>query len=97
MDCLYGLPQRSTITANLGTLEDGYVNIAIHGHSPVMASCVVAAGHAETFLAQARNQGAKGIRFYGICCSGLSSLYRYGDVHPLANAMSISRPLAQAG
>mgnify|MGYP001191719378 CR=1 FL=1 len=94
MDCLYGLPQRSTITANLGTLEDGYVNIAIHGHSPVMASCVVAAGHAETFLAQARNQGAKGIRFYGICCSGLSSLYRYGDVHPLANAMGAELALA---
>jgi carbon-monoxide dehydrogenase catalytic subunit len=38
-------------------------------------------------LEKAKQVGAKGIRLYGICCSGLSSLYRYGDVHPLSNAV----------
>jgi len=33
MDSLFGLPVRSTVKANLGALREGYVNIAVHGHS----------------------------------------------------------------
>ena len=35
----------------------------------------------------AKKNGAKGIQFYGICCSGLSAMYRYNGVIPLSNAV----------
>jgi carbon-monoxide dehydrogenase catalytic subunit len=87
MDCLYGLPKRSRIETNLGVLEDGYVSLALHGHSPVMVGSIVEASRRAEFVGQAEAAGAKGIRLYGICCSGLSALYRMGGVHPLTNAM----------
>lgn len=86
-DCLYGLPQRSTISTNFGSLEENCVNVAIHGHSPVLPAAIVQAVRDPELVAQARAAGAEGIRLYGICCSGLSALYRFGDVHPLSNAL----------
>ena len=41
MDSLYGLPHRSRSKINLGALKKGYVNIAVHGHSPVLVSEIV--------------------------------------------------------
>ncbi len=87
MDCLYGLPKRSRIETNFGVLEEGHVSIALHGHSPVMVSAVIEASRRPEFVGRAAAAGAKGIRLYGICCSGLSGLYRLGGVHPLTNAM----------
>lgn len=86
-DCLYGPPQRSTIEVNFASIKDDYVNVVIHGHSPVLPAAVVAAARDPELIAMAQSAGAKGIRLYGICCSGLSALYRYGEVHPLSNAL----------
>ncbi|MCL1879825.1 MAG: carbon monoxide dehydrogenase [Actinomycetia bacterium] len=86
-DCLFGLPQRDTVRVNLGALERGYVNIAVHGHAPLLVSEIVRCGHSEKFAALAKQHGAAGIRFYGICCSGLSAMYRYGGVVPLSNSV----------
>lgn len=85
-DCLYGVPGRSTTRANLGALKKDHVNIAIHGHAPMMAMEVIKTARSEKFVALAREAGAAGIQFYGICCSGLSTLYRLGGVIPLSNA-----------
>lgn len=87
MDILYGPPRRDRVSANLGALQPAYVNIAIHGHSPVMPMAMVEVAEEPEFVQAAQEAGAKGIRFYGICCSGLSALYRHGSVSPLANAM----------
>lgn len=87
MDSLFGLPERSTVKCNLGGIKEGYVNIAVHGHSPVLVSEIVKQGRSEAFIQKAREQGAHGIQFYGICCSGLSAMYRYGGVIPLSNAI----------
>lgn len=87
MDSLFGLPERSTVKANVGALKEGYVNIAIHGHSPVLVSEIVKQGRSEGFIKLAKQHGASGIQFYGICCSGLSAMYRYGGVIPLSNAI----------
>ncbi|MBS1186914.1 MAG: carbon monoxide dehydrogenase, catalytic subunit [Burkholderiaceae bacterium] len=87
MDILYGLPKRDRISANLGTLDPDYVNIAIHGHSPVLPTAIVEAAEEPELQVLATAAGAKGIRFFGICCSGLASLYRHGSVSPLANAV----------
>ncbi|THF65191.1 anaerobic carbon-monoxide dehydrogenase catalytic subunit [Pseudothauera rhizosphaerae] len=86
-DCLYGPPQRTRIDAGFGALDPDCVNIALHGHSPILPSAIVHAGESPELAALARSKGAQGIRFYGICCSGLSSLYRYGGVSPLTNAI----------
>ena len=87
MDCLYGLPHRSKAMVNTGALKPGFVNIAVHGHSPLLVSEIVKTGQSEAFQQKAIKAGAKGIRFYGICCSGLSAMYRYGGVTPLSNAV----------
>jgi len=86
-DSLYGLPARNTLKANVGALERGYVNIAVHGHSPLLVKEIVKQGSSEYFINLAKERGALGIRFYGICCSGLSAMYRYGNVIPLSNAV----------
>ena len=94
MDALYGPPRRSRIETNFGTLAPDFVNIAIHGHSPVMATAVVEAADEPALRARAEAQGARGIRFYGICCSGLSAQYRSGGVQPLANAVGAELAMA---
>jgi carbon-monoxide dehydrogenase catalytic subunit len=86
-DCLFGLPKRGTVRVNLGALEKGYVNIAVHGHAPLLVSEIVRRGKTKKIVSLAKESGAKGIRFYGICCSGLSAMYRYGGVIPLSNAV----------
>ncbi|WP_300160657.1 hypothetical protein [Solidesulfovibrio sp.] len=93
-DCLYGVPTRATSKVNLGALEKGCVNIAIHGHAPMLAMEIVRLARTEKFTAMARAAGAGGIRFYGICCSGLSAMYRLGGVIPLANANGAELVLA---
>lgn len=87
MDILFGPPRRDRISANLGALDPDHVNIALHGHSPVLPMTIVEAADEPELQRLAREAGAKGIRFFGICCSGLSSLYRHGGVSPLANAV----------
>ncbi|MDR1911181.1 MAG: carbon monoxide dehydrogenase [Helicobacteraceae bacterium] len=86
MDSLFGLPKRSRLLCNIGALKEGFVNIAVHGHSPVMVSAIIKAGRSAKYIDKAKAIGAKGIEFYGICCSGLSAMYRYGGVIPLSNA-----------
>lgn len=80
LDSLFGLPERSTVKANIRALKEGYVNIAVHGHSPLLVSEIIKQGRSEEFVCLARENGAEGIKFYGICCSGLSAIYRYGGV-----------------
>ena len=87
MDCLFGLPKRRKTMMNLGALKKGWVNIAVHGHSPLLVSEIVRVGQSEEYQEKAKAAGAKGIQFYGICCSGLSAMYRYGGVIPLSNAV----------
>lgn len=87
-DSLFGVGDRVTSKVNIGALKKGYVNIAVHGHLPTLVSQIVKTGQEEKFISLAKSKGAKGIRFYGICCSGLAAMYRYGGVIPLSNAVS---------
>lgn len=86
-DSLFGIGGRATSKVNVGALKKGYVNIAVHGHLPVLVSEIVKQGNSEEFIKLAKEKGAEGIRFYGICCSGLSAMYRYDGVIPLSNAI----------
>lgn len=86
-DSLFGIGKRATSKVNVGALKKNYVNIAVHGHLPVLVSEIVNQGHNEEFIKLAKEKGANGIQFYGICCSGLSAMYRYDGVIPLSNAV----------
>ncbi len=87
-ESLLGVGDRVTSKVNIGALKEGYVNIAVHGHLPVLVKEIVKTGYSEKYQKLAKEKGAKGIQFYGICCSGLSAMYRYAGVIPLSNAVS---------
>ena len=76
-DILLGTPQVRYSAANLGVLDPDAVNVAIHGHNPLVSESILEA--APAFEAQARAAGAKnGINLVGICCTGNESLMRHG-------------------
>lgn len=87
MDILYGPPKRSIVDTNFDALKPEFVNIAVHGHTPVIVHTLVELAHSKEWQDKAKAKGAAGIRLYGICCSGLSAAYRQGEVHPLSNAI----------
>lgn len=87
-DGLFGVGDRVTSKTNVGALKKDYVNIALHGHLPTLVSEIVKVGMSEEYQEKAKAIGAKGIRFYGICCSGLAAMYRYAGVIPLSNAVT---------
>ena len=51
---------------NTGALKKGWVNIAVHGHSPLLVSEIVRVGNSDEYQEKARAAGAEGIQFYGI-------------------------------
>lgn len=79
-DILFGTPMPTATEANLGVLNPDQVNIAVHGHSPVLSEMVVK--HAQQMEQEAKKVGADGINIVGICCTG-NELAQRDDI-PLA-------------
>ncbi|HZK84273.1 MAG TPA: anaerobic carbon-monoxide dehydrogenase catalytic subunit [Desulfosporosinus sp.] len=75
-DVLFGIPQPIVSEANLGVINPKMVNIAVHGHNPVLSEMVVAA--ARAMKEDAVKAGAEGINIVGICCTGNELLMREG-------------------
>ena len=89
-DILFGIPKPGFTEANLGTLKAGAVNIALHGHNPVLSDLLVT--RAESKNASARAAGASGINIVGICCTGNEILMRHGIpacTHSVSQEMAI--------
>jgi anaerobic carbon-monoxide dehydrogenase catalytic subunit len=89
-DVLFGTPSPVVTAANLGVLREDAVNIALHGHNPLLSDvvCDVAQGMED----EARRAGAKGgINIVGVCCTGNEVMVRHGI--PLA-ANYLSQELA---
>lgn len=84
-DCLFGVGGRRTTSVNLGTLKKNNINIALHGHMPTLVSEVVHLGESPEYLAKAKMVGADDIVFHAVCCTGLSAMYRYGNIRPQCN------------
>lgn len=77
-DIMFGTPKPVVAEVNLGVLRTDQVNIAMHGHNPLLSDVVVtAAGDAE-LVALARSYGATGINVVGLCCTGNEMLMRKG-------------------
>lgn len=75
-DILFGVPEPVVSEANLGVINPKMVNIAVHGHNPVLSEMVVAA--ARKLKAEAQKVGAEDINIVGICCTGNELLMREG-------------------
>lgn len=76
-DILFGTPTPTVSQTNLGVLKSDAVNIALHGHNPVLSDVIVqVAGELEN---EAKAAGATaGINLVGICCTGNEVLVRHG-------------------
>jgi len=89
-DILFGVPQPTVTQANLGTIKADAVNIAVHGHNPVLSDLLVTM--AEQKASAAINVGATGINLVGICCTGNEIMMRHGIpscTHSVSQEMAI--------
>jgi carbon-monoxide dehydrogenase catalytic subunit len=77
-DVMFGTPAPLVSTVNLGVLRQDQVNIALHGHNPVLSDVVVAAAQDPDLLELARSVGATGINVVGLCCTGNEIFMRKG-------------------
>lgn len=77
-DILFGTPQPVMSEVNLGVLKVDQVNIAMHGHNPLLSDVVVAAAADPVLLDLAQSLGATGINVVGLCCTGNEMLMRRG-------------------
>ncbi len=75
-DILFGTGVPVVTEANLGAIKADKVNIAVHGHNPLLSQMVVAA--AKEMQEEAKAAGATGINLVGICCTGNEVLMREG-------------------
>jgi carbon-monoxide dehydrogenase catalytic subunit len=77
-DVLFGTPTPKMSRVNLGVLKADQVNIALHGHNPMLSEVLVRAAQDTELLALAESLGAKGINLVGLCCTGNEVLMRKG-------------------
>ena len=89
-DILFGTPTPVVTEANLGTLKADAVNIAVHGHNPVLSDLMVTV--ATDMKEAAVAVGASGINMVGICCTGNEVMMRHGIpscTHSVSQEMAI--------
>lgn len=94
-EMLFGIPETFPVPveANYGVLKENAVNVLIHGHSPVLAECLVEAVRSPELQQLAREAGAEKILLAGACCTGNALLSRHG-VPPVANILALELVLA---
>jgi carbon-monoxide dehydrogenase catalytic subunit len=77
-DIMFGTPTPRMSEVNLGVLQTDQVNIAMHGHNPLLSDVVVTAAQDPELVELARSYGAKGINVVGLCCTGNELQMRRG-------------------
>ncbi|MGM0688916.1 MAG: anaerobic carbon-monoxide dehydrogenase catalytic subunit [Bacillota bacterium] len=77
-DILFGTPSPIASKANLGVLKPDMVNIALHGHNPMLSDVIVQAAMDPELKELAEQHGAKGINLVGLCCTGNELQMRRG-------------------
>ncbi|MCS7229865.1 MAG: anaerobic carbon-monoxide dehydrogenase catalytic subunit [Candidatus Kryptonium sp.] len=75
-DVLFGTPKPIHSWANLAVIKQDFVNIAVHGHNPLLSEKIVE--WANKLNDKAKALGAKGINIVGVCCTGNEVLMRHG-------------------
>ncbi|MBM4236465.1 MAG: anaerobic carbon-monoxide dehydrogenase catalytic subunit [Firmicutes bacterium] len=89
-DILFGTPKPVYTEANFGVMDPEMVNIAVHGHNPLLSEMIVR--QAREMKAEAEAAGAKGVKCMGVCCTGNEVLMRQG-VPVLTNFLSQELPI----
>ncbi|MBS4031127.1 MAG: anaerobic carbon-monoxide dehydrogenase catalytic subunit [Clostridiales bacterium] len=89
-DVLFGIPVPVYTEANMGVIDPAKVNIAVHGHNPLLSEMIVQA--ARELEGEAKAAGSAGIQLMGICCTGNEVLMRQG-VPPVTNFASQELPI----
>ena len=77
-DIMFGTPKPVMSQVNLGVLRRDQVNIAMHGHNPLLSDVIVDAAQNPELLELAKSYGATGINVVGLCCTGNEMLMRKG-------------------
>jgi carbon-monoxide dehydrogenase catalytic subunit len=77
-DVLFGIPRPNMSQVNLGVIKKDMVNIALHGHNPMLSEMVVKAANDLEIQALVKKYGAKGVNLVGLCCTGNELLMRKG-------------------
>ncbi len=77
-DVLFGTPEIKTSKVNLGVMKADHVNVALHGHNPVLSEMLVKAASDPEIVARAKKVGAAGVNLVGLCCTGNELLMRKG-------------------
>lgn len=77
-DILFGTPQPLATKANLGVLKKNAVNIAVHGHNPLLSDMVAQVAGDQALIERAKKAGASdGINVVGVCCTGNEVMMRH--------------------
>ena len=91
-DILFGTPQPTVTRANLGVIKKNAVNIAVHGHNPLLSDIVAQVAGESELNNKAKAAGAsEGINVVGVCCTGNEVMMRHKI--PLATS-SVSQETA---
>lgn len=83
-DILFGTPRAVKSKYCMGVLQSQMVNIAVHGHVPMLSEKIVE--WAGKLNREAKKMGAEGINVVGVCCTGNELLMRQGV--PVASSFS---------
>jgi anaerobic carbon-monoxide dehydrogenase catalytic subunit len=76
-DILFGTPKIAFSASNLGVLRKDAVNVAVHGHNPLISESILRV--LPEYQERARHLGAAGgINIVGVCCTGHEVLLRHG-------------------
>lgn len=77
-DVLFGTPEPIQSRVNLGVIKEDQVNIALHGHNPMLSDVIVRAAQDPELQQLAQEKGAAGINLVGLCCTGNELQMRRG-------------------
>jgi carbon-monoxide dehydrogenase catalytic subunit len=75
-DIMFGTPHVHGIEANVGVLDANRVNLALHGHNPVLSEKILE--WATKLEPEAIAAGAEGMNVVGVCCTGNELTMRHG-------------------
>lgn len=77
-DIIFGTPRPVAASVNLGVLKKDAVNIAVHGHNPLLSDMIVQAAGEAGMIKKAESAGAAGgINVVGVCCTGNEVMMRH--------------------
>ncbi|MGA2191845.1 MAG: anaerobic carbon-monoxide dehydrogenase catalytic subunit [Nitrospirota bacterium] len=91
-DILFGTPSPAFTKSNLGVLREDAVNVALHGHNPLLSDMIAQVSGDKDLIDIAVAAGAKGgLNIVGVCCTGNEVMMRHKI--PLATS-SVSQEAA---